>query len=122
MSVINEVYKLAVDREALNAHIRDLQEKKKNGEKYCTLGWDIDELESVLANGLGVLSEEKLLRLLKNPVQLFILYSSIMEEDRELWSGAVLADAKRLASGNERLRQKKAEFFEMVSKKLPLNG
>jgi hypothetical protein len=90
MSEMNKVYGLMANREALNAHIRVLQERKKNGERLSTLGWDFNELEKVLANGLDVLSEEKLLLLLENPVQLFILYSSIMEDEREFWNGGIL--------------------------------
>ena len=90
MSEMNKIYGLMANREALNAHIRVLQERKKNGERLSTLGWDFNELEKVLANGLDVLSEEKLLLLLENPVQLFILYSSIMEDEREFWDGGIL--------------------------------
>jgi len=90
MSEMNKIYGLMANREALNAHIRVLQERKKNGERLSTIGWDFNELEKVLANGLDVLSEEKLLLLLENPVQLFILYSSIMEDEREFWDGGIL--------------------------------
>jgi hypothetical protein len=87
---MNKIYGLMANREALIAHIRVLQERKKNGERLSTIGWDFNELEKVLANGLDVLSEEKLLLLLENPVQLFILYSSIMEDEREFWDGGIL--------------------------------
>ena len=110
--LVSRLKELAVNREALINHIRELQKK----DNFKTNGWIGEELERVLEKGIQTLSPIRQNWLINNPVALFQIYEAVNEEMPDAWMPAIQADANRLAIGNKRLRQKGVELFERIRK------
>lgn len=75
---------IVVDREKVNARIRQLQ-AVRHERVLPTSGWDFDLLERVVEHGLDVLSDEQLDWLFDNPVALFMLHDRVMDEGGSYW-------------------------------------
>ena len=116
--LVSRLKELAVNREALINHIRELQKK----DNFKTNGWIGEELERVLEKGIQTLSPIRQNWLINNPVALFQIYEAVNEKMPDAWMPAIQADANRLAIGNKRLQQKGVELFEKIKKaqKLPI--
>ena len=77
---------LVVDRELVNARIRQLQAVR--GERHVwTDGWDSDLLGRVVSEGLDVLCDSQLEWVFDNPVALFILHQEVLESGGSYWKG-----------------------------------
>lgn len=79
---------IVVDRELVNARIRQLQAVR--GERHIwTDGWDSDLLERVVSEGLDVLCDSQLDWLFDNPVALFMLHQEVVESGGAYWGCVV---------------------------------
>ena len=79
---------IVVDREKVNARIRQLQAVR--GERHVwTDGWDSDLLDRVVGEGLDVLCDSQLEWVFDNPIALFMLHDRVMDDGGSYWkSGA----------------------------------
>ena len=75
---------MVVDREKVNARIRQLQ-AVRHERVLPTGGWDFDLLMRVVSEGLDVLSDVQLDWLFDNPVALFMLHDRVMDEGGSYW-------------------------------------
>ena len=73
-----------IDREWVNNHIRGLQAARSE-RKIPTDGWDAGLLESVVQDGLDVLSDGQIAWLFNNPVALFQLHEAVVEGGGGYW-------------------------------------
>lgn len=79
---------VVVDRELVNARIRQLQAVR--GERHVwTDGWDSDLLTRVVSEGLDVLCDSQLEWVFDNPVALFMLHEAVLESDSPYWGCVV---------------------------------
>ena len=79
---------LVVDRELVNARIRQLQAVR--GERHVwTDGWDSDLLGRVVSEGLDVLCDSQLEWVFDNPIALFMLHDRVMESGGSYWGCVV---------------------------------
>jgi hypothetical protein len=77
---------MVVDREKVNARIRQLQ-AVRHERVLPTGGWDFDLLMRVVSEGLDVLSDVQLDWLFDNPVALFMLHDQVMDDGGSYWYG-----------------------------------
>lgn len=75
---------LVVDREKVNARIRQLQ-AVRHERVLPTGGWHPSILDNVVAHGLDVLSDAQLDWLFDNPVALFMLHMEVVESGGSYW-------------------------------------
>ena len=77
---------LVVDREKVNARIRQLQAVRH--ERILPRGgWHPSILDHVVEHGLDVLSDVQLDWLFDNPVALFMLHDRVMDDGGSYWHG-----------------------------------
>jgi hypothetical protein len=77
---------MVVDREKVNARIRQLQ-AVRHERVLPTGGWDFDLLMRVVSEGLDVLSDVQLDWLFDNPVALSMLHDQVMDDGGSYWYG-----------------------------------
>ena len=101
--MVDYLSRVVTNREALNDHIRELQSsalrEAPDGGETQLVGqetWEGEDLETVLENGLDVLSDLRLGFLRYNSIALFELFDAINESLPSCWMDLVMADAERL--------------------------
>ena len=77
---------LVVDREKVNARIRQLQ-AVRHERVLPRGGWHPSILDHVVEHGLDVLSDVQLDWLFDNPVALFMLHDRVMDDGGSYWHG-----------------------------------
>lgn len=81
---MSELREKIADRDWVDNHIRGLQAARHERE-IPTDGWDSELLDSVVVSGLGVLDDRQLAWLLNNPVAMFQLHESVIEDGGDYW-------------------------------------
>ena len=79
---------IVVDREKVNARIRQLQ-AVRHERVLPTDGWDSDLLDRVVSEGLDVLCDSQLEWVFDNPIALFMLHQEVLESGSSYWGCVV---------------------------------